>query len=216
MNKNISMLLGIFSIAGLFSNSVSAEGPGSVDVKADYDNVAQTLTVDVTNTSLSSNGGYITAIAIDNPNDLISNVSSYSSSNNNFSLIDVPSYTSNSIAINPFGSYDIGFSTAANGSWLGGGKPSGGTAVGATDTFTLKFEGNSLGSLSLDDFGSLAIRMRGFNDGGSDKILTPFPIVTPVPEASTWVMMSLGVLMIGYATRRKLKNEDRTSQLAAC
>ncbi len=171
------------------------EGLGSVDVQASYDSSIFELTLELTNTSPVDNGGYLTAFAFENPQDWVSNITTFSSSNSNFALMGGTSFM-DTIQASPFGDFDIGAS-ATGGQWLGGGNPSGGIAAGDMDTFSFILAGTNLDTVTLEDFGSLAIRMRGFDGGGSDKILTP------VPELSTWIMMLVGLGVLGLHASRK-------------
>jgi hypothetical protein len=167
----------------------------------DYDPTGRVI-VSLTNTSAAANGGYITALAFNNPNDVITGVT-LSSTDTDFSLLGMPDFT-NEFGVSPFGSSDIGASVSNQ--WLGGGSPVNGIAVGQTATFTFNLTGN-LAALTTASFmntfstsGSewLLVRFRGFNDGGSDKVPG-----TSVPEPTTIVLLASGLAMI--AARQKMR-----------
>ena len=68
-----------------------------------------------------------------------------------------------------------------SGTWLGGGAPQPGIAIGNTETFTFNVTATDAASLTEGSFleGPYAfdfvVRFRGLNNGGSDKVPTPTP-----------------------------------------
>jgi hypothetical protein len=162
-----------------------------------YDDV-DTLTVEITNTSPAANGGYITAIAFNNPGNAITGVT-FSTTDADFDLIGDPSFQDD-IDAQPLGHMDIGASTSS--SWLGGGEPSKGIAVGVTETFTFEFTGTGLSGLTVADFIDevsdqgefFAVRFRGFEDGESDKVPGDRPPGQPIPEPASLITASIGAL----------------------
>lgn len=154
-----------YSAAGL-------EGLGAFTASVTYDysgGTTASLTIAITNTSGADNGGYITAIALCSPSG--ATISSLLSTDQaSFDGLNGP------VSANPFGTFDAGASTSS--SWLGGGNPSAGLGVGQTGTFVFAVlgTGDLLSSLdagsilcSGDDSG-MAVRFRGFENGGSDKV----------------------------------------------
>ena len=185
-------------------------GLGSFVGDFSYNPGTAQIVVSLTNTSPAANGGYLVAFAFNNPGNAISGVS-FASSSANFGLIGDPTFD-NSIPASPYGDFDIG--SASSASWLGGGSPTGGIAVGDTETFTFDLTGTGLGSLTTGDFfntlseGSasnqeqwFAARFRGFEDGGSDKVPG-----TPVPEPATLLLVGLGLFgLVGMGRKKKIK-----------
>jgi hypothetical protein len=144
------------------------------------------LTVVLTNTSPAGNGGYITALALNNPGKRVTDVTY---ADPVFDLLGVPSFH-NGIDAMPWGYYDIG--AGMGGSWQGGGDPSPGIAVGDSRTFAFSMVGNALCDLSGMSFVNesaaqgtdfLIVRFRGFENGESDKV-PPDEVVVPVSLSS--------------------------------
>ena len=165
-----------------------------------------TIEIELTNTSPMSNGGYLTAFAFNIPGGYVTDVD-LSCTDEDFGLIGGPDFNDDVKGV-PYGHYDIGASVTDQ--FLGGGKPSPGMPVGATETFTFSFFGHDLDTLDLDSFlnemsvgaspgqGSqfFIVRFRGLDDVGSDK--TPGQAVS-VPGA-IWL---LGSGLIGLAGIRR-------------
>ena len=125
----------------------------------------------------------------------------------------------------PFGTFEYG--AAIGGAWLGGSSPTSGIAVGQSRTFLFELSGNSetTAGLTAASFLTnnlpggtvypLAVRFRGFANGGSDKVIggepTPPPPtqVVPVPAAVWGGMVLLGFLGAGKRVRsRKAEAEN--------
>ncbi len=170
---------------------------------------AATLDVTLKNVSPSSNGGFLTGFAFNNPNNFIANVS-LSGSNPFFSLLGGQSFR-DTISASPFSAFDIG--AAVGGNFLGSGNPSNGIPVGGTASFTFAMTGNNLNQLNTGSFfqaksaeGDFAItRFRGFNNGGSDKV----PGATGVPEPDIILLLVIGLIGIVAFNKRDLKAQAK-------
>jgi hypothetical protein len=164
-----------------------------------------TLDVTLINTSPSSNGGFLTGLVFNNPNNFITGVN-LTSSNTFFSLLGAPSFK-DSISASPFSTFDIG--TAAGGNFLGGNNPNNGIPVGESASFTFTMTGNNLDQLNTNSFfeeksneGYFAIaRFKGFNNGGSDKV----PGAAGVPEPDIIFLLGIGLVGIVVFNKRDLK-----------
>jgi len=177
------------SFTGTFDYTGSDESGGTVDIS-------------LTNTSPAGNGGFITAFVFNLPAGASLTSSVFSSSDGDFGQLGASTF-SNNVNGAPFGRFDIGASTGS--SFEGGGSPSPGIGVGGSATFTFILSGTGLGSLTAADFlGSVSVppgagagvqgfvvRFRGFEDGGSDKVVGTGD--TPVPEPGTAILLALGV-----------------------
>ncbi len=132
------------------------------------------LTVSLTNTSPLANGGFLVAFVFRSSTTFTSSLSTTS----DVDFLNIPAGESGS----PFGSYDAG--AGLGGSFLGGGNPNPGLAVGASGVFTFAISSASAAALSAESFiggpSDFLVRFRGFEDGGSDK--TPGQII-PTPGA---------------------------------
>lgn len=148
---------------------------------ADFNWDGSSLTIDLTNNSNPSNGGYITGFLLDLPSGA-SFSSGWTSSNLTLLMPEDGSY-----AGNPYGFFDFG--AALGGNFLGGGKPKIGIGVGQTEQFVFS-DWIGVAGLTTEDFvakldtedpldTNLLVRFRGFDDGGSDKV--PGLLVPPPP-----------------------------------
>jgi hypothetical protein len=206
--------------AGMITSAAGLEGRGSFNGTAQYSaaNANQaTLTVELWNTSLAANGGYLTAFVFHNPSDQITGATLVST-NSHFSILGGPSFQGD-IAAPPFGNFDLGASTS--GAFLGGGSPVGGIGVGESSTFTFALEGTGLDLLTWDSFfdtasaadggshGPVAMlaRFRGFINGGSDKVPggTIEEIPRDSPEPATLLLGAMATLAgLGSRWRRRV------------
>lgn len=105
----------------------------------------------------------------------------------------------------PYGTFDGG--AALGGSFLGGGNPSNGLAIGESGMFMFSITSATASTISAADFlGSLdepgfLVRFRGLADGGSDKVPGGgFQVVVPLPGAG--VMAAAGLAFVGLRRRR--------------
>jgi hypothetical protein len=170
------------------------------------------LQVQITNTSPVANTGRLVAFAFNNPGNLINSVSLTS-------VLPAPHVAghfdnllgggtfNNSVATNPFGSFDIAASVANQ--FNGGGNNTQGLAAGETGLFTFIFGGASLNTLNeqsfLSSFNSGAnanhdnvaflVRYRAFANRGSDKV-PGIEEIQIVPEASSLLVWS-GLALVG-------------------
>jgi hypothetical protein len=184
----------------------------------------------LTNTSPAANGGFLTAFAFNNPNDLITGVTLSVAPASMDSLLGGPTFQ-NTINAQPYGDFDIGVANDSNNpSWQGGGNPDDGIPVGSTFTFQFSLTGTGLDALteasfqaersddyngSHGDFAPLVdgiqgpwnvARFRGFEDGGSDKVPGAGlgePVPTAVPEPHTILLMAVGLGILSFFTRRR-------------
>ncbi len=213
MNKIMSLIVVVIlglvlngwaiPIVGDTANSTGNLGNFSGSFTYSFTNdTSATIVVNLTNTSPAANGGYLTAFAFNNPNNSITNASLLSTSAS-FGLIGTPDFN-NTIPANPFGDFDVGSSITS--SWLGGGRPLSGIAVGNSSTFTFFLTGSGFSSLTTQDFIDeltsspsgqnywFAARFRGFDNGGSDKV-PGVPVETPpIPEPSTIILLATGIM----------------------
>jgi len=153
---------------GAFTGSLNVASSGANDA---------TLTVSLTNTSPALNGGYLTAFVFNNPSSYTIGLTSSTSSTFK-EFLD----SNNDVSGAPYGQFDFGVTT--NGGFQGGKSPDAGLAVGQSATFVFSVTGAGAGSLSDSSFLTalstgrgagkgfqfFAVRYRGFEDDGSDKV----------------------------------------------
>lgn len=204
----------------IISDTLNSEsGLGTYSGTFDYSASSGTqalITITLTNTTNALLGGFLTGFAFNNPSNLITGISAFSSTDADFELIGGTTFN-NTIGGSPFGQFDVGSSTSD--SLAGGGAPSAGLAPGASATFTFTLVGTLLNTITAETFFntlsegtgagegyySFVARFRGFANGGSDKVPgIPDTPGTEVPEPATVALLSFGLL--GAAFRRKAAN----------
>jgi hypothetical protein len=189
--------------AKLSGDSTTAAFAGTIELTSATAS-GGTLVISLTNQSLASNGGYITAIAFNNPGPISPLSVSLATTSGLDNLLGGSSF-SNGVDAKPAKPFDIGAGVGT--SWLGGGSPTGGIGVGQTGTLTFTLTGNLAGlttqsfvdTLNKADGEWLAVRFKGFKDGGSSKYGTS---VVPIP-AAVWLLGSglLGLAGLGRLRR---------------
>lgn len=180
-------LTGIPARAILLSGGQSTEGLGAYEAELTYfasgPNAAE-LTVVLYNLTDPALGGFITAFALNNPGNAIATVEAGPDFPGNFQVLDGDDPI-DGVKASPFGFFDFGASIS--GDFIGGGSPLPGIPATGDFTpvvFTFLLTGANLDQLSELDFamtgskpkgksgtGVLAVRFKGFADGGSDKTL---------------------------------------------
>jgi len=159
-----------------------------------------TLTITLTNTSPAANGGFLTAVAFNlTPGTTVNN---FTTTNGNFALLG-PSPTGWTGSVAPDGTRTHLISATGN-DYNGGGSPNGGTPTGGTVTFTLTLASLN-GNTEASVFNSILVRMRGFQNGGSDK--DPLT-VTEVPEPASMLLLGTGLVGIATAFRKKFARKE--------
>lgn len=211
--------ISIFSNPGAGSNAPSVSG-ASYSAALSFDDVLGKLTIDITNTSLASIGGDLTAFVFNLPDGLNYTASSFTQTTLTGS--PDPFAVSTGASANPYGTFDI-LTSATGGDFEGGGQPKG-LAVG--ESMAVSYLVTSLSPLSnftIADFvaattssakGSyfFVARFRGIAglEGlGSDKL----PAITsangvpavPVPAALPLLGSAIGALGGFAAWKRRRK-----------
>ena len=159
-----------------------------------------TFTITLTNTSPAANGGFLTAVAFNlTPGTTVNN---FTTTNGNFALFG-PAPTGWSGNVAPDGSRTHLISASGN-DYNGGGNPSGGTPTGGTVTFTLTLASLN-GNTEASVFNSIMIRMRGFQNGGSDK--DPL-VVTEVPEPASMLLLGTGLIGVASVFRKRFARKE--------
>lgn len=179
------------SISGDASTSIGNTGV-AFDAMLDYTfngGSSGTLTIDISNSTVEGSvGGYLTGFVFNIlSSDAFASASLVSGTN--------PSFLDTGIEnAEPFGMFDAGAALGAN--WQGGGNPSFGLGVGQMGSFAFAITASDADLLSAMSFvGSgedFAVRFRGLNDGGSDKLLAPAPGTS-----------AIALLGLGMMTRRR-------------
>lgn len=188
---------GFISIQSDTSNSTEDLGTftGSIDYTYGSGNNGA-LIITLTNTSAAANAGLITGFVF--------NIDSADAEA--CAVLDDATHpfqdTQGGSAV-PFGS-DFDAGAALGGSFLGGGSPNAGIAVGATGTFTFQVIASDASSLTASSFinGPYAfdfiVRFKGFANGGSDKV-PAIDLMVPSPGA----LALFGFAAIGVGRRRR-------------
>lgn len=164
------------------------------------------LTVSLKNTS--SVHGYLTAFALNGPKTGFTySLQTTSSPAENFGMIGGGANPTGSINAAPWDNYVVGASTSN--SWTGGGSPLKGLDVGEIGTFTFNVDAAAslLAGLDVLSFFTsndgnpeFAVRFRGFDNGGSDKVAAQMTVV-PVPMP---VAIAAAGLLGAAALRRRV------------
>jgi hypothetical protein len=202
-------LAGLLVPAALASaDTINIAGDGALgDFTGSLDLTGSILTVTLTNTSPAANGGFLTGFVFNGRDGATATFDVAASSANVASFQDVAPTED----APPFGTFEFG--AALGGDWTGGGSPNDGLGVGDTGTFVFNTTGADTVEDFFSDFGVLkeakngdpaeysdvvfAVRFKGFEDEGSDKVPgteTPPPPVVPLPPAVLGGLGLLGVL----------------------
>ncbi len=185
-----------FSSTGFVSNGASSTSMlGAFAGSMSYTSstaTAGTLTINITNTTPASTGGFITGLVFNIPGQ---GGSATLTSASKSSFLNTGSESGQ-----PFGTFEAGAAIGA--SFLGGGSPTSGIAVGQTGTFVFAVTSSIAGSILAADFinpsgnkPNFVVRFRGMECDGSDKV----PGQVPAPAAAG--LLALGGLI--SARRRR-------------
>ena len=160
------------------------------------------LTLALTNTSPTTNAGFITAIAFNLAGD--TTITAFESTESAFGLAPGFDSTGGSFNVSPDGTREFVISTqpGATNPYQGSGTPTTGIAPGETVTFQLTLGGTGSGEVTDANFiSSELVRFRGFTDGTSDKDHDP------VPEPATLLLLGSGVLGAAVFSQRIRKRD---------
>lgn len=180
----------LMSVSGDATTSVEGTGVtfgGMLDYSFDSGS-SGTLSITISNTSDASLGGYLTGFVFNIlSSDALASATLSSASNVSF----LNTGTENAA---PFGIFDAGAALGAN--WTGGGTPSFGLGIGQSGTFEFLVSASDANLLTAQSFvgdgSDFAVRFRGLDNGGSDKLLAPAPGTS-----------AIALLGLGLAARRR-------------
>ena len=158
-----------------------------------------TLTIVLTNTSPTQNGGFLTAEAFSLPGNV--QITAFQTTDTDFGLFPQLPSAGGSFNVQPFGSREFLIS-AQGATFEGGGKPKG-LAPGETAHFTMTL-GTAAGVTEDAVLASEVLRFRGFADGTSDKDQN----TTQVSEPSSTAMLALSLSLVGLL--RYVRRHRRT------
>ncbi len=207
------------SVNIMANTSASSEAPNPLAtytgelIYTDLTATTATLEVDLNWQDINpATGGFLTAIALNNPNNDISNVTK-NSFPANFQVIPVGGpFNNKGINVQPYGQADFGASVTDQ--WEGGGSPNGGVPAGTAADFIFNLIGTNLNTLNANSFVDalttgggggqqfFLARFRGFDNGGSDKEpALDSPSIVPISPSV--LLMGSGLLgLIGLGWRR--------------
>lgn len=177
------------------SSATGASLSGSIEYNFISGNTGQVVFT-LTNTSTASLGGCLTGFVF-NIDSMDGSASASLTNAGDADFLDTGVE-----AANPFGTFDAGAALGAN--WSGGGNPNRGLAIGSMASFTFSVMASDAAALSAMSFTEMALRFRGFANGGSDKLLIEEPAlnVVPLPTAALAGGLMLG---LGLGARRLRK-----------